>query len=118
MGEKKLAQDMRGYTELELGQPYVLRLEHIGVRELNQNTSAALQRVRDGHAYTVTDRGVPIAHLIPVQPGDPVLDQLVSTGRARPPQIPQGPVPMPPVLGDSDVDSAAALAADREDERW
>ncbi|GAA4013889.1 hypothetical protein GCM10022247_40870 [Allokutzneria multivorans] len=93
-------------------------LERIGVRELNQSTSAALQRVREGHSYTVTDRGVPIAHLIPVRQSDRVLDQLVATGRAHPPRIPQGTVPMPPVLGDPGVDSAAALAADREDERW
>ncbi|WP_086819157.1 type II toxin-antitoxin system Phd/YefM family antitoxin [Allokutzneria sp. NRRL B-24872] len=92
--------------------------ERIGVRELNQSTSATLQRVREGHAYTVTDRGVPIAHLTPVRQRDRVLDQLVLSGRAQPPRIPQGPVSMPPVLGDPDVDSAAALAADREDERW
>ncbi|WP_231950806.1 type II toxin-antitoxin system Phd/YefM family antitoxin [Allokutzneria albata] len=105
-------------AEIDLGRRLPLRLEHIGVRELNQNTSAALQRVREGHAYTVTDRGVPIAHLVPVLQGDPVLGQLVAEGQVRPPLLPQGPVAVPPVLGDPDVDAAAALVADREDERW
>src|SRR5262245_49163414 len=74
--------------------------ESIGVRELNRHTSAALLHVRQRHSLTITDRGVPIAHLIPVQQGNPLLTQLVAAGRARAPQITQGPVTMPLVLGD------------------
>jgi len=44
------------------------------------------------------------------------LERLLAEGRAIPPTS-TGPIPMPPALGDPEVDTAAALAAAREKER-
>ena len=38
----------------------------VGVTELRANLSEWLQRVRDGDEVTITDRGLPVARLVPV----------------------------------------------------
>jgi prevent-host-death family protein len=55
----------------------------IGVRELKNKLSATLKRVREGSTVTVTDRGQPVALIVPVRAvvDDDVLRQLVATGR-------------------------------------
>ncbi|NJC64176.1 type II toxin-antitoxin system prevent-host-death family antitoxin [Planosporangium flavigriseum] len=92
-------------------------MERIGVRELNQNTSQVLARVAGGETLEVTDRGRPIARLVPVDDGLSLLDRLVAEGRAAGPTN-TGPIPVPPVLGAPDINAAEHLAAAREDERW
>lgn len=92
-------------------------MERIGVRELNQNTSQVLARVQRGETVEVTDRGRPVARLVPVDGGLSLLDRFVAEGRAVAPAI-SGPVPLPPPLGDAAVNVADELAAAREDERW
>jgi prevent-host-death family protein len=92
-------------------------MERIGVRELNQNTSQVLARVSGGETVEITDRGRPVARLVPVGDDRSALAKLVASGRAVPPTG-AGPVPLPPKLGDEGVDAAAALAAMRDEERW
>jgi prevent-host-death family protein len=92
-------------------------METIGVRELNQNTSQVLARVSGGETIEVTDRGRPVARLVPIHSDQPVLARLVATGRAVPPTT-TGPIPLPPVLGDPTVDAVGELAAMRDEERW
>lgn len=92
-------------------------MEQIGVRELNQNTSQVLARVSGGETIEVTERGRPLARLVPIHSDQSALARLVATGRAVPPTT-TGPIPVPPVLGDPAVDSAADLAAARDEERW
>jgi prevent-host-death family protein len=41
-------------------------MENIGVRELRQNASTYLERVKQGETIQVTERGVPIAVLAPL----------------------------------------------------
>lgn len=89
----------------------------VSVRELNQRTSAVLSEVAGGVAVTITSAGRPVARLAPIR-GDPsALDELVATGRATAPAV-MGPIPMPPAYGSETLDVAAALAADREEQRW
>ena len=64
----------------------------IGIRELRQNLSRALKRVRGGETIEVTDRGRPVARIVPVMPSMPGLEQLIETGRVRPPRA-TGPLP-------------------------
>ncbi|WP_328652464.1 type II toxin-antitoxin system prevent-host-death family antitoxin [Micromonospora sp. NBC_00330] len=92
-------------------------MERIGVRELNQNTSQVLARVSGGETVEITDRGRPVARLVPVGDDRSVLAKLVAAGRAVPPTG-GGPVPLPPKLGAEDVDAAATLAEMRDEERW
>jgi prevent-host-death family protein len=92
-------------------------MERIGVRELNQHTSQVLARVSGGESIEITERGRPIARLVPVGDDRSVLARLVAAGRAVAPTG-AGPVPLPPRFGDESVDAAAALVAIRDEERW
>ena len=73
-------------------------MERIGVRELNQNTSQVLARVSGGETVEITDRGRPIARLVPVSDDRSTLAKLVAAGRAVSPTG-GGKVPLPPKLG-------------------
>ena len=56
----------------------------VGVRELRQNLSVYLERVKAGESLEVTDRGQPVARLAPLdRDGMSVVDRLVREGRAR-----------------------------------
>jgi prevent-host-death family protein len=92
-------------------------MDRIGVRELNQNTSQVLARVSSGETIEITDRGRPVARLVPVDDDTSTLNRLVSSGRAVAPTG-TGPVVLPPVFGDSNVDAASEIAAMRDEERW
>ncbi|WP_250037107.1 type II toxin-antitoxin system Phd/YefM family antitoxin [Paractinoplanes maris] len=92
-------------------------MERIGVRELKQNTSQVLARVSGGETVEITDRGHPIARLVPVGDDRSALAKLVAAGRAVPPTG-GGRVPLPPRLGDESVEVAAELADLRYEERW
>ena len=59
-------------------------MQTIGVRELRQDASRWLARVRAGETFVVTDRGRPVAQLAPLT-GEPVgYDALLAAGRIRP----------------------------------
>ena len=56
----------------------------VGVRELRQNLSVYLARVKRGEAFAVTEHGRPVARLVPnVGDMDP-LERLIAEGRAAP----------------------------------
>ena len=61
-------------------------MERIGVRELRQNASRYLARVANGEAIEVTDRGRPIARLVPVPSGENALTELLRSGRLKTPE--------------------------------
>lgn len=56
-------------------------MDEVGIRELKQNASAVVARVRRGTTITVTDRGRPAALLSPI-PGSRV-EELTASGRLR-----------------------------------
>lgn len=66
----------------------------IGIRELRENLSKIVRRVKRGEVLEVTDRGKPVARLVPV--GDAVgsLAELVAQGKVRPART-RGPLPPP-----------------------
>ncbi|MFQ5666186.1 MAG: type II toxin-antitoxin system prevent-host-death family antitoxin [Candidatus Binatia bacterium] len=55
-------------------------MERVGVRDLQQNAAAVLRRVRRGERVEVTDRGRPVAWLVPARGGD-VAERLRALGR-------------------------------------
>ena len=61
-----------------------VRPPRVGVRELRQNLSVYLERVIAGERLEVTDRGHPVAMLIPLTPGATLVERLVAEGRAIP----------------------------------
>lgn len=54
----------------------------VGVRELRQNLSVYLDRVKRGEALTVTEHGTAVAILRPLPGAQNVLERLVAEGRA------------------------------------
>jgi prevent-host-death family protein len=90
---------------------------HIPVRELNQHTSAVLREVAKGVAITITSDGRPVARLVPLSGGSAALDRLAAAGRATVPRL-RAPIVMPRADTADGTDVAAALVADRRDERW
>ena len=70
---------------------------NIGVRELRDTLSQQLADVRDGHVVTVTDRGRPIARIVPV--GRPTrLEELRAEGRVSPATARRQPLAEPIVI--------------------
>ncbi len=55
----------------------------VGVRELRQNLSVYLERVRAGERLEVTDRGHPVAALIPLPKPSTAMERLIATGRVE-----------------------------------
>lgn len=43
-------------------------MKRAGIREARQNLSALIDEVRKGHEVTITDRGKPVARLVPPRP--------------------------------------------------
>jgi prevent-host-death family protein len=55
----------------------------VGVRELRNNLSRYLDRVRDGEEVVVTDRGRAIARMLPIS-GERAIDRLIREGKVTP----------------------------------
>ena len=88
-------------------------MDRIGVRELRQHASRYLTRVAHGESLEVTDRGRPVARLVPV--GDDPWDDLVASGQVIPPTEEGDLLDEPP--HDYGIDASARLAALRDEER-
>jgi prevent-host-death family protein len=91
----------------------------VGVRELRQNLSVYLDRVKDGETLEVTEHGHPVARLAPLAPkSTSVLDRLIAEGRATPAQGDLAdlgpPLPLPPGV----ESPSAILQRMRDEERW
>ena len=54
---------------------------HIGIRELRNNLSATLARVRRGESITVTDRNRAVAVIVPAEDLVEVVHALAKSGR-------------------------------------
>ena len=67
----------------------------IGVRELRQNASRYLARVKAGETVEVTERGVLVARLVPLQQSESARDRLIAAGKLIPARGPRRlPQPM------------------------
>ncbi len=83
--------------------PRPYKPERVGIRELRQNLSVYVKRVReDGRAYEVTERGEPVARLMPLtdRPAS-IIEQMIADGRITPPTAAWNdlPAPLPPRKG-------------------
>lgn len=88
-------------------------MDQIGVRELRQHASRYLARVERGENLEITDRGRPVARLVPVRSN--LWELLLASGQVLAPTG-EGDVldERPDDLG---IDVSGRLAAMREDER-
>jgi prevent-host-death family protein len=88
----------------------------VGVRELRQNLSVYLDRVKDGETLEVTEHGQPVARLTPLTAAHASsLDRLLADGLAI--SAPGSLASLPPPLADSPRSLSTALEAQREEER-
>jgi prevent-host-death family protein len=73
--------------------------DQVGVRELRQNLSVYLRRVKGGETLQVTERGVPVAELRP-RPARSVsrIDQMIADGRITPAAVRPRDIPGPQEL--------------------
>jgi prevent-host-death family protein len=55
----------------------------VGIRELRADLSKWVARVRGGDEVVVTDRGAPVARLVPAK-GETTIDRLIREGRVIP----------------------------------
>lgn len=92
-------------------------MREVGVRELKQSLSEILRAVGSGECVRVTNRGQPLADIVPARasPGSDALRQLivqgrvVPPGRARPAQAPR--------LAKSSQSASSLVLAERDQER-
>jgi prevent-host-death family protein len=90
-------------------------MEFVGVRELRQNASKYLRRVAAGESITITDRGRPVAMLVPTpREGISLYEQMIASGELIPPENPDPAIWLEPPL-ESSVDASAELQWQRED---
>jgi prevent-host-death family protein len=66
----------------------------IGIRELRADLSRYVKRVQNGEDIVVTDRGVPVARLVPMN-GQRKIDRLIAAGLVSPAPKPKGRPPRP-----------------------
>ena len=85
----------------------------VGVRELRQNLSVYLRRIDRGERFEVTDRGTPVALLLPLPGSLSPLERLVAEGRARPPT--GNPLDLPAPVGEPTTELSEVLLGDRAD---
>ena len=57
-------------------------MSQVGIRALRQNASAIVAEAAAGEVVIITDRGRPVAQIVPLAVGR--LETLIAAGRARP----------------------------------
>jgi prevent-host-death family protein len=87
----------------------------VGVRELRQRASELLRRVEGGESIEITDRGRPVAVLVPL-PEDPV-ERLKASGDLLDSEGDLAGLPEPLSLPAGSEPPSAVLARLRRDER-
>ena len=88
--------------------------DEVSVRELRQNLSVHLRRVREGRTLAVLNRGERVAVLAPVRGGSR-LDRLVAEGRVSRPAARRG-LPRPVPLADPSPRALSDVLAAMRDE--
>lgn len=87
--------------------------EAVGIRALQQHASESVRRAAAGESLVITDRGRPVARLVPIS--DSPLEQLFTQGLARAAR--RRPRDLPPPLPAAGPSLGAVLAESRLVER-
>ena len=90
----------------------------VGIRELRQNLSIYVDRVKDGETLEVTEHGHPVAELGPLRrPSKSLIDQMISDGRMTPATRSIEDLPDPVPLKPGTESPSAILLRMRDEER-
>lgn len=94
------------------------RPARVGVRELRQNLSVYLDRVKAGETLEVTEHGQPVARLTPNPPKClSIVDQMIADGRATPATFDHRLIPPAPKIPGGRPLSEILLEM-RDEEEW
>ena len=87
------------------------------MRDLGQNVSRVLARVKDGESLVVTEHGRPVARLVPYTTGTR-LDEMIASGGVTPPSgdLQEFLARHKPV--ESEILGSEVLQEMRDEERW
>jgi prevent-host-death family protein len=88
-------------------------VEQIPIRELNQQTASVLARVEHGETVEITNRGKPIARIVPITGGE--LDDLIAAGRVIP-ATDHTPFTMPTIKAPPGADAGELIRQLRDEE--
>ncbi len=95
-------------------------MAEVGIRELKQNASEVVARVEGGEEITVTNRGRPVARLVPHirHPRRSRLEELIARGDATPARgnLADLPPPLPALPGRRSL--SEVLQEMRNEERY
>jgi len=91
-------------------------MSQVGVRALKQNASAVVAEAAAGAVVVITDRGRPVAQLVPLPRGR--LASLTAAGRARPAKATFDDLPAPRPADPGRPLPSEVLRDMREGERW
>ena len=88
----------------------------VGVRELRQNLSVYLDRVKAGETLEVTEHGRPVARLTPNEgPRLSLIDQMIADGRITPASGDHRTLPYPPSIPGRPLSEILQEMRDEED---
>ena len=89
----------------------------VGVRELKQNASAVIERVRNGEVVDVTLRGEPVARLTPIPKDETAYERMLAEGKIRPAtkRFEDLPPPLKPRPGDRPLSEILQEMRDEDD---
>jgi prevent-host-death family protein len=91
-------------------------MKEVGVRALKQNASAVVAEAAAGEVITITDRGRPVAQLVPLESGR--LRSLTTAGRARVARRSLRELGKPTKRAAKGKSAATVLEGMRRDERY
>lgn len=91
-------------------------MKTVGIRALKQNASAVVAEASAGEVVTITDRGRPVAQLIPIPSNR--IDALVAAGQARTPKRSLEELGEPPRRRRDEVPLSEVLDDMRDEERY
>jgi prevent-host-death family protein len=89
--------------------------DSVGVRQLRQNLSVYLRRVKAGERLVVTERNVPVAELVPLDADLDPIERMIADGRLWPPTRSLRDLPPPLPARDDPYALTKALQEMRED---
>lgn len=91
----------------------------VGVRELRQNLSVYLDRVKAGEILEVTEHGQPVAMLGPRRSAPiSILDQMIADGRAVAATIDHRTIRLPATIMDAHGPTLSQILQEMRDEEY
>ncbi len=87
----------------------------VGARQLRHGLSAILDRVWEGETFEITERGTPVARLVPLPEREELWDRLIADGKVVPARKPLHPLPRPLQLRKLETTISEALELQRDE---